>query len=283
LNIQKYSGAGNKFVILNNLNNKYPDYEKIVSELVTDADNGEADGVIFLEKSSTGDFKMNYFNKDGSGNSLCGNGLRCTMKYINDNLISKANELKLEAVSKIYLCKNNADGKISVTFPPPVKIKTNFKLKVALAGKSQLLNCSFVDCGSPHAVIFIDDIETPKVNNLDEINIIDWGRLVRMHNDFMPGGVNVNFVKVNSDNDGQIEIRSYERGVEGETLACGTGAISSALIYYILKKQIKPVKVKTKSEEILLVDFKISDKKLTEVNLTGSAERYFPEKSNLKN
>ncbi len=269
--IQKYSGAGNKFIILNNLDAEVKAYKDLVINL--SENNNEIDGVIFLEKSETADFRMNYFNKDGTGDALCGNGLRCTMKFINENVISDCNVLNLEAVSKIYECRNSDDGQISVTFPPPEKIKTNFKLKVHFQEWWELLTCSYVDCGSPHIVVFIDEIEKPPVKNLDEVKIFEWGRNIRMHKDLMPEGANVNFVNVISGENGILGIRSYERGVEGETLACGTGAISSALIYYILRKQIRPIRILTRSGEYLTVDFDIEDKKLMRVSLTGNAER----------
>lgn len=268
---QKYSGAGNKFIMLNNLEGNINDYKEIVLEIISG--DAEPDGVIFLEKSSIADYKMNYFNKDGTGDALCGNGLRCTMKFINDNHISEKNELNLEAVSKIYNCKNSNYGQISVTFPPPVKIKTNFKLKVHFQEWWELLNCSYVDCGSPHIIVFIDEIEKPIVKNLEEVKIIEWGRNIRMHKDLMPEGANVNFVKVHSKDKGELEIRSYERGVEGETLACGTGAISSAVIFYILRNQINPVRILTKSGEYLKVDLEIENKKLIGVKLIGYAIR----------
>lgn len=270
--IQKYSGAGNKFIILNNLSDNYKNYKDEVFKLTSE--NKEIDGVIFLEKSLIADFKMNYFNRDGSGNALCGNGLRCIMKYIADNKISSASELYIEAVSKVYTCNFLYDEQISVSFPPPIKIKTNFKLKVHFQESWDLLNCSYVDCGSPHIVVFIDEIEKPKVKNLDEVNINEWGKNIRMHKDFMPEGANVNFVNVVSKQKGEIEIRSYERGVEAETLACGTGAISSALVFFILREQIQPIKVLTRSGEYLTVDFELNNKKLKKIELIGAAHQY---------
>lgn len=272
--MQKYSGAGNKFIMLDNLDGKYTNHSKTVTDLTSKNENAETDGVIFLERSEIADFKMNYFNKDGTGDALCGNGLRCTMKFISDNKYSEKNELKLEAVSKIYDCKIIDENKISVIFPPPVKVKTNFKLKVHFQEWWELLNCSYVDCGSPHIVVFIDEIEKPKVNNLEEVNISEWGRNIRMHKDLMPEGANVNFVKVISNEKSELEIRSFERGVEGETLACGTGAISSALIYFILRNPVKPISVLTRSGEYLSVDFEIENKKLVNVKLAGNAVKY---------
>lgn len=266
----KYSGAGNTFFIVNNLNSEVRDYGESISRLIKTDD--AMDGVIFVEKSGKADFKMNYFNKDGTGNALCGNGLRCTVKFISDKNLSGKTNLKIEAVSDIYDCKILSDGEISVKFPPPVKVKTNFKLKVHFQEWWELLNCSYVDVGSPHIVIFIDEIEKPKVKLIGEVDIENCGRNIRMHKDLMPEGANVNFIQILSPEKGELAIRSYERGVEGETLACGTGALSSALIYYLLRNRINPVRLLTKSGQYLTVHFEIENKKLISFSLTGKAE-----------
>ena len=268
---QKYSGAGNKFIMINDLEGVQKDHRDLVIKLTSDET--EMDGVIFVERSSVADYKMNYFNRDGTGDALCGNGLRCTVKYILDNNLSDKKNLNIEAVSEIYKCEFLENGLVSVSFPAPVKIKTNFKLKVHFQEWWELLNCSYVDCGSPHIVVFIDEIEKPVVKDLEDVKIIEWGRNIRMHKDLMPEGANVNFVKVISKDKGELEIRSYERGVEGETLACGTGAISSAVIFYILRNQVKPIKILTRSGEYLFVELNIEEKKLTGLKLTGNAER----------
>jgi len=271
--IQKYTGAGNKFIILENLGNSISDHTKKVLELMSEIGNEEMDGVIFLETSSLGDFRMNYFNRDGTGNALCGNGLRCTVRYINDNNFSDNNNLIIEAVSNTYDCNILDNGNISVAFPPPKKIRTQFKLKVHFVEWWQSLNVSFVDVGSPHIIVFIDEIEKPKVKSLDEVEIMEWGRNIRMHKDLMPEGVNVSFVNVVSKENGEIEIRSYERGVERETLACGTGAISSAIVSNLIKEVMQPVKVLTKSGNYLTVDFDVVDNKIKNLTLAGGAER----------
>jgi len=269
MEVQKYSGAGNSFLITDNRNSEIIDYENNVKKLMGKYPG--LDGVIFLENSDKADFKMNYFNRDATGNALCGNGLRCTVKFISDNKISVNDEIKIEAVSEIYECKLISEKEISVKFPPPIRVKTNFKLKVHFQDWWELLNCSYVDIGSPHIVVFIDEIEKPKVNSIDEVNVYEWGRNIRMHKDLMPEGANVNFVQILGS--GELAIRSFERGVEAETQACGTGAISSSLIYYILKEQKKPVRLLTISGEYLHVDFDIENKKLKSVVLTGGAEK----------
>jgi len=271
--IQKYSGAGNKFVILNNLGNSITDHAKKVLELMSEDGNEEMDGVIFLENSPIGDFRMNYYNRDGTGNALCGNGLRCTVRYINDNNFSDKRNLIIEAVSNIYECNILDNGEISVAFPPPGKIRTQFQLKVHFVEWWQSLNVSFVDVGSPHLIVFVDEIEKPKVKSLDEVEIMEWGRNIRMHKDLMPEGANVNFVNVVSKENGEIAIRSFERGVERETLACGTGAISSAIISNLTREVIQPVKVLTKSSNYLTVGFDVVDDEIKNLTLSGPAVR----------
>lgn len=266
--MQKYSGAGNKFIMIENLDSSHKDYKNEVLNLISN--DNDTDGVIFLEKSGIADFRMNYFNKDGSGNSLCGNGLRCTMRFIIDNKISDRDCLKLEAVSNIYECNILVDGQISVSFPPPEEIKTDISLKVHFENWWEELKCSYVNNGSPHIVVFIDEIEKPKIQSLEEVKIIEWGRNIRLHKDLMPHGANVNFVRTVN---GKLEIRSYERGVEGETLACGTGAMAAAVISYLKRNYSPVIKVLTRSGEYLIVEIIFEKEKLSCIKLTGNANR----------
>ncbi len=268
---KKYSGAGNTFLMVNNLNSEIVVTGKIVTDLISVPGNEKFDGVIFIEPSSIADYKMNYYNKDGTGNALCGNGLRCTAKYIRDEKICGNDIVLVEGVDKIFDCRFTDDGEISVGFPPPEKMKFNFKLKVHFAEWWQLINASFVDVGSPHVIIFIDDIEKPRVNNLNEIPIDDWGKNLRMHKDFMPEGVNAHFVKVVNADKGELEIRSFERGVEGETMACGTGSLSGALAAFAVKNVKLPVKLKTKSGEILTVNISLNENLIRGLTLKGKA------------
>jgi diaminopimelate epimerase len=270
---KKYSGAGNIFLIVNNLELNIPVDGKIVVDLISIPGNEKFDGVIFVEQSSIADYKMNYYNKDGTGDALCGNGLRCTARYIRDEKICNNDIILIEGVGKIFDCRFIDDDEISVGFPPPNKVKFNFKLKVHFAEWWQLINASYVDVGSPHVIIFIDDIEKPIINSLDEIPIEEWGRNLRMHKDFMPEGANAHFVKVVDAENGKLEIRSFERGVEGETMACGTGSLSSAIAAYAVKGVKLPVKLLTRSGEVLSVDFNVVENKIRELRLIGKAER----------
>lgn len=272
MTIQKYSGAGNKFIMVDNLSDKVSNRKEFVLSAI-EKDGEGMDGVIFVERSEVADFTMNYFNKDGTGDALCGNGLRCTVRFISDNSLSDKKELKIEAVSNIYESKLNEDETVKISFPPPETVKLNFKLKVHFEGWWDMLNCSYVDVGSPHIIVFIDEIEKPKVESIEDVKILDWGRNIRMHKDLMPEGANVNFVQVDDREKGLLSIRSYERGVEGETLACGTGAISSALVFYATRAQPMPITLLTRSGEKLSVEFDIKDRKIRKIYLSGSAVR----------
>jgi diaminopimelate epimerase len=267
----KYSGAGNSFLILDNTKSTINSHKDLVLNLISQKGNENFDGVIFVENSDIADFRMNYFNKDGTGDTLCGNGLRCTVKFIENNNLSDKKILTLEAVSKIYECHNVGNGLISVGFPPPNKVRLKLNLKVQFREWWQMLKVHYADVGSPHIVVFIKDIMNPIVQHLYEIDIDNWGKNIRMHKDLMPEGANVNFVKLLSYERSELEIRSYERGVEGETLSCGTGAISTAIIAYLLYDIIPPIKILTKSGEFLTVDFRGDDGTIRNLTLTGKA------------
>ena len=269
---KKYSGAGNTFLMINNLDGGITDRRTVVLGLMEE--NKGFDGVIFVEESSIADYHMNYYNRDGTGNALCGNGLRCTAKYILDEGISSKRIMSLEAVGRIFDSEFCFDGQINVGFPPPVKMKFNFKLKVQFEEWWQMLNVSYIDVGSPHIVAFIDEIEKPAVTSLEQIPIDDWGRNLRMHKDLMPEGANINFVKVIKDN--EIAIRSFERGVEAETKACGTGAISAAITCLATRKMKDEIKVLTISGEYLTVGIQLvpaeeNKTRIKKITLKGNA------------
>lgn len=273
--IMKYTGAGNNFIMINNLDLKINNYEFIVRDLCAQQENNEIDGVIFVETTMKADLKMNYFNRDGSSGSLCGNGLRCTVRYSLDEKLTKKSKLTVEAVDKIYNCEVVDEKNIRVEMPDPAVVNPSFKLKVNFGEWWEELECAYVDCGSPHVVIFIDDIKNPQVKELSEVNVEEWGRNIRMHRDLMPEGANVNFVKIAGDD--EIHARTFERGVERETLSSGTGSISNAIIAYIKKNVNTPVKVLPRYGEYITINFSEKDfeaeGKIKYLTITGGANR----------
>lgn len=264
---KKYSGAGNKFIIINDSGNISDKIAVVKEEVKIDP---EIDGVIFIEASDVADFKMNYYNKDGTGNALCGNGLRCTAKFIHDEKLSGKDELTIESVGETFHVKRLDEKTYSASFPPPKIINPEIPLTINTTGWWLRVNVSYTDVGSPHVVIFLKEVNSPHFADIEKLEVDILGKLFRYHKDLMPEGANVNFVEVCKD--GLLKIRSYERGVEGETLACGTGCLSAALAAYLKYDIEPPVRLLTKSGDILEVNFEYKNG-FEKITLTGPAER----------
>lgn len=268
-----YSGAGNDFVMLNNWDNVIPfDKQSEFTKTICENQFTEIDGVIFVDKPKGTEayIRMNYFNRDGSYGAMCGNGARCIAQYSVDEGIVSQKEFYLEAVDKIYKAEIKGNNIVKINFPPPGEYVLNTKVKTA----GTPVNVHWIQVGSEHIVLFIDDElnkESLKINSLDEAKINEWGKELRYHKRFKPRGANVNFAEPVSGS--QIRIRTYERGVERETLACGTGIISTAVISNMLDKAEPPVKVLVQSGEWLTVDFTKIDNKITNLSLEGSARK----------
>ncbi|MFA5411662.1 MAG: diaminopimelate epimerase [Candidatus Omnitrophota bacterium] len=215
-----------------------------------------ADGLLVLGKSGIADIKMRVFNADGSEAEMCGNGARCVALFIGRRC------KKVETRAGIIETKVNKD-KIKIKLTEPKKLKLNMPLTI----NGRLLKVNFINSGVPHTVIFAEGLE--------KIDIASLGRQIRFHQKFAPAGTNVNFVEVLDDN--SLKVRTYERGVEDETLACGTGAVASALIFavrYSLPAGLR-VNVVTKSGETLRVYFEKSGNNFKNVWLEGKAKIVF--------
>jgi diaminopimelate epimerase len=210
---------------------------------------------------------MNYYNADGSTGSLCANGARCAILFA-----SQSGRLKSKSASFLsneieYQGEVISDTEIQFKLNPPKKIKYNFKVKA----DGKLINAHFADTGSPHIVIDIDESEG-KFSSLENVPVEKLGREIRYLPEFAPGGTNVNFVHIK---DGAINIRTYERGVEAETLSCGTGSVAAALICYATHKLNTPIKLITKGNENLFVNFEVEDSRVKNLTLTGPAKKVF--------
>ena len=213
-----------------------------------------ADGLLLLDKCKTADLRMRIINADGSEAEMCGNGARCAA------LFSGKNKAKLSTIAGIIdtqVCGNQ----VKIKMPAPKGIKLDIPLKVN--GRSIKVN--FINTGVPHVVVF--------VNGLKDINVSQIGQSIRHHAQFSPRGTNVNFVELEGDN--LISIRTYERGVEDETLACGTGSVASALILALKNNLNNLVKVRTQSGEILKIYFRNELNKIRDIWLEGSAKKVY--------
>jgi len=210
-----------------------------------------ADGLLLISKVKNADLRMRIINADGSEAEMCGNGARCAALFSGKK---KAKMLTLAGLINTRVC----GSQVKIQLTDPKSIKLDIPLKV----NGRPIKVNFINTGVPHVVVF--------VNGLEKMDVDSIGRLIRWHIKFAPAGTNVNFVEVDEGN--LIRVRTYERGVEGETLACGTGSTASALIF-ALKNNLKGlVRVKTQSGEVLKIHFNRENDVFKDVWLEGSAK-----------
>ncbi|MEW6684396.1 MAG: diaminopimelate epimerase [Nitrospirota bacterium] len=253
----KMSGSGNDFVIIDNRRElvprrKMPAFVKAVCRRGLSVG---ADGVIFIQKSRTTDFRWHYYNADGGEAEMCGNGSRCAARFAVMHKIA-SRRMAFETLAGVIHADVGAKG-VTVELPVPTDLRLNFT--VDLGVKSY--EAHFVNTGVPHTVVFVDDVESVDVHHT--------GQAIRYHRMFAPAGTNANFVAV--DGPHRLTIRTYERGVEGETLACGTGAVAAAVLAGLLGKVRSPVTLKTRGGPPLGVSFTLDGRRVTSVTLTGEA------------
>ena len=235
------SGSGNDFIIIDNRSRlmesiSIKDFVRAVCRRNISLG---ADGLILIEKPRTAgcDFSWRFFNADGSEAEMCGNGGRCAARYAFINGIAGRN-LSFETRAGIIHAEVTED-QAKIELPSPQAPEMN--MPVSVDGENFLLH--FINTGVPHVVLFMDNIADAQVCTL--------GKKIRFHQRFQPAGTNVNFVSAADSS--CLSVRTYERGVEDETLACGTGSVASALIASALGMVSSPVQVKTRGEEILSV------------------------------
>jgi len=231
----KAVATGNDFIIIDNRRSILgSDLSRFARNICERRRSAGADGLLVLGKSKEADLRMRIFNADGSEAEMCGNGARCAAYFFGKRNLSLETKAGIIKAQVLHNC-------VKIKLTPPKKIKLDLPLKVA----GWQLKINFIDTGVPHAVIFVE--------GLDKINLSVLGRLVRYHRKFSPRGTNVNFIEVQNKN--SIRIRTYERGVEGETLACGTGSAAGAIIFALKSAINAPVRVVTKGGEVLKVSF----------------------------
>jgi diaminopimelate epimerase len=257
----KMSGGGNDFVIFDNRKKILPeDYGELAKKMCERKFSVGADGILILEKEENADFRMVYYNSDGSRAEMCGNGGRCIARFAHLLKIAPQ-KMKFETDSGPIGAEIIAES-VKLNMGAPRDLKMDFNLKLE-DGKE--FNASFVNTGVPHAVVLVTDLEKTDVQNL--------GKAIRYHKEFAPAGTNVNFVLHKDDH--TLAVRTYERGVEAETLACGTGVTASSLICGVKNLVSSPVSCVTKGGEVLKVYFQIEKASagiaISEVYLEGPA------------
>jgi len=260
--VTKMNGAGNDFVIIDHRRLFIPVHlhAQFAQAVCRRSFSIGADGLILLEESDTADFSWRFYNSDGSIAEMCGNGARCAARYAYRHAIADK-KMVFQTVAGIIEAEILGEQEhVSIRMTDPAGLVSNGSV---LLGDEKFSVFS-VNTGVPHAVIFVDS---------DTIPVAEWGRELRYHKQFEPEGTNVNFVRVTAD--GDLHVRTYERGVEGETLACGTGAVAAALIAADRRLVSSPVYVMTGGGEQLVVQFTMENDTITDVFLQGAARIVF--------
>ena len=258
----KMSGAGNDFVLMDNRQRTLCLDATQIAELCHRHFGIGADGLLLMEPPANGkaDFRMRYYNSDGGEAEMCGNGARCFARYARQFIDQESSRISFETPAGLISASFESEL-VTINMTKPIDIKLNETITLE-SGSYGIHSCN---TGVPHTILFVADVDAAKVEEL--------GREIRYHRNYMPKGTNVNFVQKIEDD--LIRVRTYERGVEGETLACGTGIVASAIIAHLVRKAILPLRVKVQGNDILEVNFKQKGNTLEEVTLKGPATFVF--------
>lgn len=251
-------GAGNDFVVIDNLDGSLNLTTDQIAHICDRRFGIGADGILLLEPGPTNDLdaQMVYYNADGSRAEMCGNGARCFISFAMAHQLGLNGRLKFRTdAGDIEGITDN--GSITVQMTPALDTQLNIPIDLK-AGTSIV---HYTDTGVPHVVKFVDDTQT--------VNIVPEGSELRFHDAFQPRGANVNFANFNNE---VVNVRTYERGVEGETLACGTGVTAVAILSHLVYGVAKPVSLKVAGGDTLKVDFEIDGDSIDKVTLTGPAK-----------
>lgn len=260
ISFAKMSGSGNDFVVFDNRNGKLnKDLSEFAQSVCKRRVGVGADGMILIEKDNECDFLMRYLNADGSEVEMCGNGGRCAALFAHMKEIAGP-KMRFRSKDGMHTASINK-GSVKLKISDPVAM--DLEVPLDLAGRE--LSASFVNTGVPHVVVAVEDVE--------KVDVLELGREIRYLPKFQPDGTNVDFVQVLSR--GGLKVRTYERGVEDETLACGTGCVAAALVVGMKKGLKSPVHCVTAGGEVLKVHFRQDGQSSTNVFLEGGAVLVF--------
>jgi diaminopimelate epimerase len=257
----KMNGAGNDFLLVDNREQRVRLTPQQVERLCHRQRGVGADGVLLLVPCGSGkaDWAWDFYNSDGSRAEMCGNGARCFARFL-QKLTGATGNVSFETIAGVIHASFHGE-RVTVNLTRP----NDLRLDVPVALSIGVTKVHSLNTGVPHAVLFVPDADQAMVQQL--------GHEVRFHPHFAPKGTNVNFVQPLGAN--CIRVRTYERGVEGETLACGTGVSASAMIAARVHGFISPVKVQVQGGDTLEVSFKQVNGHFEDVRLTGPADFVF--------
>lgn len=262
----KMNGAGNDFVMIDNRAGDVQLTRQQIAKICDRHRGVGADGILLIEKATNGaDFRMRYYNRDGGEAEMCGNGARCFARFV-EKVAGTRDRISFETPAGIIGAELQGElVRLSMSDPRDVQ----FDLDISVGERHW--RAHFINSGVPHVVV--------PVSNIEEIEVNQDGRMIRRHGMFAPAGANVNFLQKRGER--SITIRTYERGVEAETLACGTGVVASALIFAATEKVPGPISVLVQGGNELSVDLKRENGDFRSVTLTGPADFVFEGSINL--
>ena len=254
----KLEGAGNDFLGLDGRAGGFKLKRQQIADLCDRRRGVGADGVLVVEKPNVrgADFRMRYYNSDGGEAEMCGNGARCFALLARAVSGRKGKELRVQTQAGLLTLRTSGQ-EVQVSMTEPTKLRLG--KKVVVAGRKVVVD--FLNTGVPHAVLFVRSVRS--------IDVAKQGRAIRYHSAFAPSGTNVNFVEIGRGN--RIHVRTYERGVEGETLACGTGVVAASILSNLRRGLRSPILVTTRGGDHLRVGFSMVNGHARKVTLQGPA------------
>jgi diaminopimelate epimerase len=261
LTFSKMAGGGNDFVVIDNRGGKVTDPGELTRRICTRALSVGADGLILVESAARATIRMRYYNADGGLAAFCANGTRCAARFAFLNVIA-GRRMTIETDAGIVAAEIGEGGTVTLTLPAPYAFRAQRPLMIG----ERLIHGSSLMVGVPHYVLFLRD-------DLWSQNIVPLGSAIRNHPDLQPDGANANFVVVRDPH--AIEVRTYERGVENETLSCGSGVVASAVTSALFGKVKSPVSVLTRSGITLEVSFLLAGGAVDSVQLKGDARHIY--------
>lgn len=256
----KMHGAGNDFVMIDDLGETFPAENRAGLAAIGSRRTGiGCDGIILVQPSERADFRMRFFNPDGGEAEMCGNGARCVARFARD-IGAAGEEMSFETIAGMLRATVGED-EVTIGLTEP----KDWRMNRVLVIDGEEYPYGFVNSGVPHVVMEVADLR--------EIDLPRLGAAIRYHEDFQPAGTNANFITVTGPN--SLALRTYERGVEGETLACGTGMAASALVAGRLGKVAPPVSVTCAFGDVLRIGYTSTENGACDVTLTGKAVYVF--------
>jgi diaminopimelate epimerase len=260
LRFTKMNGAGNDFILLDNRTESIALGRNQIAQLCDRHRGIGADGILLLENpANRADFRMRYFNADGGEAEMCGNGARCFARFAN-KVGDQKGKISFETPAGVIFAELKGDL-VTLRMTEPTDLRRDVDL--AMAGENKTVH--FINSGVPHVVV--------AVAKIDDAEVRRDGAAIRHHKMFSPNGANINFIEKREPN--KIAVRTYERGVENETLACGTGIVASALIFAAIENVTGPMRVIARGGDELQVGFERVEEGFRNVTLAGPAEFVF--------